>query len=108
MSVPADTWESRFTPGPGGVLTDEVGVISGELTLRTEATPDGSVVLRIQYTGAEEWYTVAGGHFRLANPAAAGQFHQAAVALLAQGGKDAATLDEEHPGTPPEPQAEQA
>lgn len=42
----------------GGVMTDEVGIITGDLTL----TPwlDGHTVrLRVQYKGAEEWYTVS-------------------------------------------------
>jgi hypothetical protein len=106
MSAPASTWESRFTPGPGGVMTDEVGVISGELTLRTEAAPDGMVVLRIQYVGADEWYTVTGGRFRLAEPTLAEQFHQAAVALLALGGQDAATLNEQALGAPRDTRAD--
>jgi hypothetical protein len=88
------TWESRFTPGPGGVMTEEVGTVTGDLNLRTEATLDGQVVLRVQYLGAEEWYTVAGGRYRLANPARAGQLHQAAVDLLTRGGQDAAALNE--------------
>jgi len=42
---------------PGGVMTDEVGVVTGDLTL----TPwlDGDTLrLRVQYKGADEWYTV--------------------------------------------------
>jgi hypothetical protein len=86
-------WENSFTPGPGGVMTDEVGTVTGDLNLRTEATPDGEVVLRVQYVGAEEWYTVTGGRYRLPDPAKAEQLHQAAVELLAKGGQDAATLN---------------
>ena len=28
--------QSDLTAGPGGVMTDEVGVVTGDLTLRTE------------------------------------------------------------------------
>jgi hypothetical protein len=108
MSTPGHAWESRFTPGPGGVMTDEVGVISGDLTLRSEAAPDGTVVLRVQYAGADEWYTVSSGHYRLAEPALAERFHQAAVALLAQGGKDAETLNEQALAAPSDPHADEA
>ncbi len=59
------TYTSDFTPGPGGVMTAEVGVITGDLTLRTEVTAGGSLTLRVQYTGAEEWYAVAGGQAAL-------------------------------------------
>jgi hypothetical protein len=49
-----------ITAGPGGVMTDEVGVITGELTLRTEFDA-GQVTVRVQYKDADEWYTVTGG-----------------------------------------------
>jgi hypothetical protein len=73
-------------------MTDQVGVVTGELVLRTEATADGRVELRVQYVSADEWYTVTGGRYRLRDPAGAAQVHQAAVALLAKGGQDAASL----------------
>ncbi|MFE4492440.1 hypothetical protein ACFRKD_08260 [Streptomyces niveus] len=41
-------------------MTDEVGVITGDLTLTTTPRPDGSATVLIQYTGAEEWYTLTG------------------------------------------------
>ncbi|MFZ3492354.1 hypothetical protein ACODT5_03775 [Streptomyces sp. 5.8] len=46
--------------GPGGAMTDEVGATTGDLTLRTEAGPDGTVAVRIQGTGAEERYALTG------------------------------------------------
>ncbi|MGW7029113.1 hypothetical protein ACWGFX_18230 [Streptomyces xanthophaeus] len=41
-------------------MTDEVGVITGDVSLTTEASPDGMVEVRIQYSGADEWYTLTG------------------------------------------------
>src|SRR5690242_7098874 len=35
--------------GPGGVMTDEVGVVTGELTLESSAGADGSFVVKVQY-----------------------------------------------------------
>lgn len=67
--------------GPGGVMTDEVGVVTGELTLRTELT-DGQVVLRVQYKDADEWYVVTGGRAKLADPADLDAVHTIAVGLL--------------------------
>ena len=67
--------------GPGGVMTDEAGVITGELTLRTEVTGD-KAVLRVQYKGAEEWYAVTGATAALKNPKDAEAVHTIAVALL--------------------------
>ena len=96
MSEPSGTGVQRFTgnftPGPGGVMTDEVGVVTGELTLATEVGPDGEAVLRVQYLEADEWYTVTGGRYHLADPSRAAELHEAALALLATGGADASTL----------------
>ncbi|NYT92626.1 hypothetical protein [Salinispora sp. H7-4] len=70
-----------IVPGPGGVMTDEVGVITGELTLRTDYL-DGQVTLRVQYREADEWYVVTGGRATLPDPAGLGAVHAIAVALL--------------------------
>ena len=70
-----------ITPGPGGVMTDEVGVVTGELTLRTEHA-DGRVTLRVQYKDADEWYAVTGGSAPLADPAALDAVHTIAVGRL--------------------------
>ncbi|HEX5595408.1 MAG TPA: hypothetical protein VFX61_05195 [Micromonosporaceae bacterium] len=70
-----------ITAGPGGVMTDEVGVITGELTLRTELAA-GQVTLWVQYKDADEWYVVTGGRTRLADPADLDAVHTIAVGLL--------------------------
>ncbi|KXK59441.1 hypothetical protein AWW66_24150 [Micromonospora rosaria] len=70
-----------IVPGPGGVMTDEVGVVTGELTLRTEYA-DGRVTVRVQYKDADEWYAVTGGSAPLADPAALDAVHAVAVGLL--------------------------
>ncbi|WP_325100276.1 hypothetical protein [Streptomyces broussonetiae] len=47
--------------GPGGVMTDQVGVITGDLTVRTVLGADRHTAhVTVQYTGAEEWYTLTG------------------------------------------------
>ncbi|MER7758693.1 hypothetical protein [Streptomyces sp. NPDC097619] len=48
------------TAGPGGVMTDEVGAITGELALATERLGDGTAAVSVQYAGAWEWYTLTG------------------------------------------------
>jgi hypothetical protein len=62
-------------------MTDEVGVVTGELTLRTEYAA-GQVTLRVQYREAEEWYAVTGGRVALADPAGLDAVHGIAVGLL--------------------------
>ncbi|MDG4794436.1 hypothetical protein [Micromonospora sp. WMMD1082] len=76
--------QSRTTdivPGPGGVMTDEVGVVTGELTLRTDFA-DGQVSLHVQYKDADEWYAVTGGRASLGDAAALNAVHSIAVGLL--------------------------
>ncbi|BCL14474.1 hypothetical protein [Micromonospora sagamiensis] len=76
--------ESRsadIVPGPGGVMTDEVGVVTGELTLRTEFAA-GQVTLRVQYREADEWYTVTGGRVALPDVSGLDAVHGVAVGLL--------------------------
>ena len=67
--------------GPGGVMTDEEGVVTGELTLRTELSA-GTVRLSVQYKDADEWYAVTGGTAPLADPADLDAVHTIALALL--------------------------
>ncbi|MCX4862180.1 hypothetical protein OG426_10310 [Streptomyces canus] len=51
---------STVQPGPGGAMTDEVGVITGDLTLATRLLADGHAGIAVQYTDADEWYVLTG------------------------------------------------
>jgi hypothetical protein len=77
-----DSRTNDITAGPGGVMTVEVGVVTGELTLKTELSASGDVTLRVRYKGADEWYTVQGATAHLAAPADLDAVHTIAVALL--------------------------
>jgi hypothetical protein len=77
----AEQRTADIVAGPGGVMTDEAGVITGELTMRTELT-GGTAVLRVQYKGAAEWYAVTGGKVALKDPKDIDAVHAIAVALL--------------------------
>ncbi len=70
-----------ITPGPGGVMTDEVGVITGDLTLRTDYA-DGKVVVHVQYKEADEWYAVTGTKTSVKDPADVAAVHAVAVGIL--------------------------
>jgi len=70
-----------ITAGQGGVMTDEVGVITGDLTLRTELSGD-QVTVRVQYKDAEEWYAVTGANAVLKDPADLDAVHAIAVGIL--------------------------
>jgi hypothetical protein len=58
---------STFVSTTSGVMTDEVGAITGELELQTRATPDGSAVeAMVRYAGARDLYTISGSPVRAA------------------------------------------
>ncbi|WP_049577053.1 hypothetical protein [Streptomyces sp. SBT349] len=73
---------STFTAPRGGVMTEEVGVITGELELHTDAGADGELVMRVRYAGADEWYTPGGGRHRLHDPRDHEVVHDVLIALL--------------------------
>jgi hypothetical protein len=70
-----------ITPGPGGVMTDEVGVVTGDLTLRSDLTGK-QLTLHVQYREADEWYVVTGGKGTLESPADLAAVHQIVVGVL--------------------------
>jgi hypothetical protein len=78
----ADQRTSDIVAGPGGVMTDEVGVITGELTLRTEVDDSGKLTLRVQYKDADEWYAVTGGQAALADPRDIEAVHSLVTGIL--------------------------
>ncbi|MFJ6793446.1 hypothetical protein [Streptomyces sp. NPDC091268] len=76
---------SRVTAGPGGAMTDEVGVITGDLTVTTTAAPRGTARIEVQYTDADEWYTLTGSPVPV--PAAGlGDLHERVVDAIRSGG----------------------
>ena len=73
---------SDLVARPGGVMTDEVGAVTGDLTLRTEVT-DGVVVHHVQYKDADEWYVVTGSQRPLAGQDIDAAHKEAVAALSA-------------------------
>ncbi|MCY9292319.1 hypothetical protein MOE88_06155 [Bacillus spizizenii] len=51
-----------------GVMTKEVGVISGELELITTCDDKGVLTLAMTYVGAKDLYTLPGEDYRLNDP----------------------------------------
>ncbi|MGW3348309.1 hypothetical protein ACWDA3_33880 [Nonomuraea rubra] len=79
----AETYQSSVVAGPGGVMTEEVGVITGEVTVRT-VVAGGRVTVRVQYLDADEWYEVEGSP--LGPPADPGpRLHQEIVQAVRRG-----------------------
>ncbi len=80
--APVASRRTDIVAGPGGVMTDDVGVVTGELTLRTDLSADGHATLWVQYREADEWYVVTGGRTVLHDPADLPALHDLAVGLL--------------------------
>ncbi|MEU1690031.1 hypothetical protein ABZ590_00165 [Streptomyces hirsutus] len=88
MSDNPDTawYQDNVPAGPGGAMTDDVGVITGDLTVHTELGDDGhSAHVTIQYTGAEEWYTLTGSPAPVSDGDLAA-YHQDLLARIRRGG----------------------
>ena len=61
----SNSHSTDVTAPPGGVMTDEVGVITGRLTVRTDLNDAGDVTVHVQYKDADEWYTVRNARARV-------------------------------------------
>ncbi len=75
-------FNSPLVAGQGGVMTEEVGVVTGDLELRTTVSEDGVLTAKIRYAGATEWYRVRGGTCRLVEPRDHGAVHSLLVGVL--------------------------
>ncbi|MER6449302.1 hypothetical protein DEJ51_33315 [Streptomyces venezuelae] len=82
--TPPRRWQDGVLAGPGGAMTDEVGVITGPLTLRTTEVAGGLVRFDVQYEDADEWYVLTGSP--RAHHGAPAALHAAALAAIREGG----------------------
>ncbi|MFE5810685.1 hypothetical protein [Streptomyces sp. NPDC056491] len=80
----ARRWQDEVLAGPGGAMTDEVGVITGPLTLRSTEEDTGVLRFDVQYKDADEWYTLTGSP--RAHHGAPAALHAAALAAIRAGG----------------------
>ncbi|MFI0504208.1 hypothetical protein ACH3WN_15365 [Streptomyces albogriseolus] len=67
-------------------MTDEVGVITGDLAVATTLQPDGWAAVAVQYTDADEWYSLTGSPTPLPHPDGLRQLHDTARAAVKAGG----------------------
>jgi hypothetical protein len=58
---------STVTSTTGGVLTQEVGAVTGDLEVATHSLAAGGIEVAVRYGGADEWYTVEGSPIELGN-----------------------------------------
>ncbi|MFF4764243.1 hypothetical protein [Streptomyces sp. NPDC001292] len=69
-------------------MTDEVGVITGDLTVATRLLPDGRAGITIQYTDADEWYVLTGSTVRVP-PEGLAALHEQILGRVRHGGAEA-------------------
>ena len=80
----------------GGIMTVEVGTITGEVELESSIDASFIASTRVRYAGAEEWYAVEGST-QLASPNDLAAYHRDQVASL--GGGTADTSGDPEPGS---------
>ncbi|MFE6686851.1 hypothetical protein ACFVFQ_10280 [Streptomyces sp. NPDC057743] len=86
MTTPdRDGLTDRVTAGPGGAMTVQVGVITGDLTVTTTDLGDGTAAVVIHYTGAEDRYDLEGGPVRIPPTGIVG-LHRAVLDAVRTGG----------------------
>ncbi|MFJ9642019.1 hypothetical protein ACWEPM_06310 [Streptomyces sp. NPDC004244] len=71
--------------GPGGVLTDAAGTLTGELTVHTTWEQERAHIA-VQYSGASEWHFLAGSPVACPSSEASRAVHQRAVEAVRSGG----------------------
>ncbi|MFF4582559.1 hypothetical protein [Streptomyces sp. NPDC001389] len=71
--------------GHGGVLTEQAGALSGELTVHTE-WQEGRAHVAVGYGDGEEWYALAGSPVACRDPQSSRLIHQSAVEAVRAGG----------------------
>ncbi|GCB48602.1 hypothetical protein [Streptomyces sp. NL15-2K] len=67
-------------------MTDDVGIVTGDLTVATTLQPGGRAALTVQYTGAEEWYHLTGSSPAPLSPAGLTALHREVLERLRAGG----------------------
>ena len=76
----------------GGVMTEEVGAVTGELEVATRHLAAEDITVTVRYAGADEWYTVEGSPIELGKasglpPSKPRELHERVVRRLTTPGK---------------------
>ena len=74
----------------GGVMTKEVGAVTGDLEIATRSTGTGIIEVTVRYAGASEWYTVEGSPIEpsgAGGPSELDELHERIVEHLTTPGK---------------------
>lgn len=77
----ATTLRSTLTAPRDGIMTDEVGAVTGELELATDCS-GGDVTVRLRYSGATEWYRISAADCHVHDSRDHDAVHHALAAVL--------------------------
>jgi hypothetical protein len=94
MVMAQASWTTKGVfAGRGGVRTDEAGIVTGDLTVRT--TWDGSQAdVTVQYSGTSQWFTLTGSPVPCPTEQDSRNLHQVVVEAVRVGG--GATVAQHH------------
>jgi hypothetical protein len=82
MSTQENERRSIASSTMGGVMTDEVGAVTGDLEVTTRLLGAGLLGVYVRYAGAEEWYTVAGSPVSVDERSSLDELHKRVVKHL--------------------------
>lgn len=68
------------------MLTEEAGVVTGDLTVHTTWTADREARVAVQYSGASDWFTMSGSPVPCATEEESRALHEAVVEAVRAGG----------------------
>jgi hypothetical protein len=76
----------------GGIMTEEVGAVTGELEVATRPLAAEDIEVTVRYAGADEWYSVEGSPIKLGKvgglpPSKLRELHERLVRHLTTPGK---------------------
>ena len=85
MSTQENERRSIISSTAGGVMTDEVGAVTGDLEIATRLDAE-NLYVSVRYSGAEEWYTVTGSPVSLGERFSLTDVHERVVSHLTRPG----------------------
>lgn len=77
--MPAEVFTTVIKVARGGIMTDEVGVITGDVEIESSLSDSGEAVARCRYDQANEWYVVSDAVRALHSGETLKDFHEALV-----------------------------
>ena len=85
MSTQENESRSIIRSTTGGVMTDEVGAVTGDLEIATRLDAE-NLYVSVRYAGADEWYTVTGSPISLGKRFSLTDVHERVVSHLTRPG----------------------